>query len=351
MNIIITGIERWEAPLFKRTFKKTFKGHRLQLLKEPITEKNAFKFKNVQILSPFISSQLTKEILCRLPKLKLIATRSTGFDHIDIQECNKRKITVCNVPAYSDNTVAEHTFALMLALARKLVPSIERTKKGDFHCNGLRGADLRGKVLGVVGTGKIGRHVIRIAKGFEMDVLAYTRHPDQQFAKEQRFHYVSLDKLLRTADIITLHCPLTKETHHLINSKNINRIKKGTFLINTARGGLVETDALVQALKKGMLAGAALDVLEEENEMNEEIELLAPGASKKFDMKTLFEQHILLEMGNVIITPHNAFNSDEAVQRLVGTTIKNIHAFINKKPINVVTAGKSRDRKKTMGNK
>ena len=243
---------------------------------------------------------------------------------------------VCNVPAYGENTVAEHTFALILGLSRKLVDCVERTRKGSFELKSLRGFDLQGKTIGVVGCGNIGRHIVRMACGFEMKILVFDLHKEMKFAKKMGLKYVGLDKLLRESDIITLHIPLNKHTFHLINREKIALMKKGALLINTSRGGIIDTDALVKGLRSGKLGGAGLDVLEEECEMAEERELLTKGFAQKCDLKTIVENHILLEMPNVIITPHNAFNTKEALMRILEVTIESVKGFKKGRKINVV---------------
>lgn len=324
-------IEDWEKEYIKRRLKL-----KLDIFEHELNEQVLKKIKDIEILSVFIYSKITKELIRKLPKLKLIATMSTGYDHIDAEECKKRKITVCNVPSYGENTVAEHTFALILALSRKICQSYDRTKKGDFSLEGLRGFDLKDKTIGVIGVGRIGQHVIKIAKGFEMNVLAFDLRKDEKLAKELGFKYASLNEILKNSDIITLHVPYNKQTHHMLNKKNIKLIKKGALLINTARGGLIETEALVKALADKTLSGAGLDVLEEECEIKEEKQLLSKKFPMECDLKTILENHILLEQENVIITPHNAFNSNEALKRILDTTIENIKAFQKGKPINVV---------------
>jgi len=324
--------EEWE----KKYLKERLTQIKLSFFLEPLSLKNISSVADCEIISPFIYSKIDKSILQKLPQLKMIATRSTGFDHIDIEASKGNKIIVCNVPSYGENTVAEHTFALILVLSRKLLDSAERTKSGDFSLDGLRGFDLKGKTLGVVGLGHIGLHVARIAKGFEMNVLAYDIKKDPKLAKKSGFKYAELKDLLSNSDIITLHAPYNKSTHHLINSQNINLIKKGAYLINTARGGLVETTALLKALSEGILAGAGLDVLEEECFIKEEAQLLSKEFPKTCDLKTVLQNHILLQQKNVIITPHNAFNSKEAIERILDTTILNIQSFLNNKPINKI---------------
>ncbi len=330
-KIAFFELEKWEEDYIK----KNLKNFRLKFFRKDLTERNASKIRNFDGIGIFIYSQITQRLLNKLPKLKLISTMSTGYDHIDLAECEKREITVCNVPTYGENTVAEHTFALILALSRKIIESIARTRRGNFSLEGLRGFDLKGKTIGIVGCGNIGRHVARIAKGFGMDILLYDVHKDKKFARQVGAKYVKFDTLLKNSDIITLHAPLLPATRHMINLKNIKLIKKGAILVNTARGGLVDGSAIIKALDKGILSGAALDVLEEEELIKEEKQLL----SRKFPMerqKNVLEEHILAAKDNVIITPHNAFNSHEALARILDTTVKNIKGFFNNRKTNVV---------------
>jgi len=324
--------EKWEEEYLKGKLAQA----ELSFFAEPLSQDNINLALDYQIVSPFIYSQISKDVIQKLPNLKMIATRSTGFDHIDSVFANENKITVCNVPFYGENTVAEHTFALILALSRKMFDSVERARKGDFSLDGLRGFDLKDRTLGIIGMGHIGLHVARIAKGFEMKVLAFDLKQDKKMAKKIGFEYASFEDLLSNSEIITLHAPYNKATHHLINSGNINLIKKGAYLINTARGALIETDALLKALSEGILAGAGLDVLEEEAFVKEEAQLLPKDFDKSCNLKTVLENHILLQQKNVIITPHNAFNSEEALIRILDTTVLNIQSFLNNKPTNKV---------------
>lgn len=331
-KIAFFEIEEWE----KEYILQKLAGQEMSFFTEPLTAGNLNGAKDCDIVSPFIYSKIDKDILSQLPSLKFISTRSTGVDHIDIGEIKNRQIIVSNVPFYGENTVAEHTFALILSLSRKLFDSVDRARKGDFSLEGLRGFDLKEKTLGIVGLGHIGSHVARIAKGFEMDVLAYDINKDERLAKKLGFKYVSFENLLAKSDIISLHAPYNKNTHHLINSGNINLIKKGAYLINTARGQLVETSALLMSLSEGILAGAGLDVLEEECFIKEEAQLLSKEFPKTCDLKTALQNHILLQQKNVIVTPHNGFNSKEALLRILDTTILNIQSFIKNKPQNKV---------------
>lgn len=326
MKIAFFEVEDWE----ENYLKEKLKGNQLSFFKDVLNEKNVETVNDADIISVFIYSKINKNLLDKLKKLKAITTRSTGFDHIDINECRKRKILIFNVPYYGENTVAEHTFALILALSRKIHKSYDRTIRGNFSLEGLRGFDLKGKTLGIVGLGHIGIHVARIARGFEMNVLAYDLKKDTKLSKKLGFKYVSFENLLKNSDIVTLHCPDNKKTHHLLNKENISLIKKGAYLINTARGGLIETKALVKALADGDIGGAALDVLEEESLIKEEIQLLSKNFPKE-NLENLLQNHLLLTFDNVIITPHNAFNSKEALQRILDTTLENINSILNKK--------------------
>ncbi|PIQ79575.1 hydroxyacid dehydrogenase [Candidatus Peregrinibacteria bacterium CG11_big_fil_rev_8_21_14_0_20_41_10] len=321
----------------KKLLIKQLKQHELLFFEEALTIDNVSKVKDVNAVSMFIYSELEKAVLVKMPKLKLIATRSTGFDHVDVGYCNKQKITVCNVPYYGENTVAEHTFALILSLSRNVHKSYVRTLQNDFSIDGLIGFDLKGKVMGVVGAGHIGLHVIRIAKGFGMEVKAFDTNQDSFLAEVLDFEYVSFGELLKTADIISLHVPYNKHTHHLINRENIKLIKKGAILINTSRGGVVEIGALIKALDEGIIAGAGLDVLEGEELIREEKQLLY-NENNVEALKQLVQDHILLGKDNVVFTPHIGFYSEEALQRILETTISNILNFDQKLPTNVVTS-------------
>jgi D-lactate dehydrogenase len=226
--------------------------------------------------------------------------------------------------------------ALILALAKKLIPSVERTRRGDFTLDGLRTFDLEKKTLGIVGLGRIGSHTAKMARSFGMKVIAYSPNADAALAKRLRCRLVGLDELLAKSDIISLHAPLTPETKHMIGAEAIAKMKDGAILVNTARGGLVDAKALVAALDSGKIAAAGLDVLEEECNIKEERQILSPAFASECDLKAVLANHILLNKPNVIVTPHNAFNSNEALRRILDTTIENIKAFEAGKPINVV---------------
>jgi D-lactate dehydrogenase len=330
-KVVFFEVEDWE----KKYIENALSEYQPVLTEEKLEEATAVKFQDAEAISIFIYSEVNKGILDKLPNLKFIATRSMGFDHIDLTACKEKGIIVSNVPTYGAHTVAEHTFALMLAVSRKLIPSVERAKKGDFSSLGLTGFDLFGKTLGVIGTGHIGKNVASLGLSFGMKILAYCHKEDPELvAKGVKF--VSLDELLAGSDVITLHLPHTHDTEHIINSQNIEKFKKGAILINTARGALVETQAILAGLEKGILAGAGLDVLEEENALKEEREFLASEHIMKGDIQTELLDHILLTRDDVVITPHNAFNSIEALHEILETSIGNVRNYINGAPINIV---------------
>ena len=283
-------------------------------------------------LSVFVNSRVGTAAFDRYPKLKVIATRSTGYDHIDIAEAHRRGIAVVTVPSYGVNTVAEFAFALLLTLCRHVALGQGRVQHTQSFVSqqGLTGIDLEGKTMGVVGTGRIGVHAIKIANGFGMKVIAYDAFENDALQATHTFTYVTLDELLLQSDVITLHVPYNEDTHHLINKNNISLIKKGAYLINTARGGVVETEALVEALKNGTLAGAGLDVLEGEGDMATTDEL--PDGRKQIAEANKW----LIASPNVIVTPHVAFDTAEAIERILTTTAENIIAFKNGTPQNVV---------------
>lgn len=329
-------VEAWE----KEYLKNKLRGLELSFFDDVIDKQSLKSIQMVNILSPFIYSKVDRDIIKSLPDLKLITTRSTGFDHIDIKSAAKAKIKIANVPTYGANTVAEHTFALILSLTRKIHKTYERTSRGNFSLEGLRGFDLRDKTIGIIGGGHIGQHVVRIARGFNMKVIVYDVKRDQKLAKRMRYKYVTLSQLMSSSDIITLHAPYNKKTHHIINRRNIKLVKKGALIINTARGGLIDTTALIDGLRSKRLAGIGLDVLEEEKFiLKEEAELLSPHFAGKNEqniseyLETIVEGHMLLVSDRVIVTPHNAFNSREALERILDTTIENVKSCCQNKKI------------------
>lgn len=320
-------------PEMKEYVKKQMKGFDIFVSTEKISEKNINV--NTEILAVFVEAPVTKQIIDRLPSLRMIATMSTGFDHIDLQAAAQKKIPVCNVPTYGENTVAEHAMALMLGLTRKLFPSVKRVKEGVYDFHGLRGVDLKGKTVGVVGTGHIGTHLIKMASAFDTHVIAYDAFPNKTMAKTLGFTYTTLENLLSQSDIISLHTPLLPSTHHLINKKNIKKIKKGAYIINTARGALIDPEALVWGLQNNHIAGVGLDVLEDENLIQNYEEVITCKDDCK--IKTTMFNNIIIDHPNSIVTPHNAFNSAEAITRILDVTVENIKSYLAGKTANDVT--------------
>ena len=335
-KVVFFEVNNFEKRRIPREIKKAGLKIDYILIPDELTKENVHLAKGASVVSVFIYSKLDSELVKALAKMgvKLITTRSTGFNHIDLNACRKNKIVVSNVPCYGATTVAEHTFALILTISRKINEALARTKCGDFSLKGLRGFDLEGKTIGVIGTGRIGREVVRIARGFNMKVICYDIFKNPQVEKVAK--YVDLDTLLSKSDIVTLHLPLLKDTRHILNSNNLNNIKKGAVLINTARGELIETRALINALDSGRISFAGLDVLEAETLFKDK-EMIEKASSKNLEeLKTALLNLDLIKRQNVIVTPHNAFNTEEAATRIIRTTLNNVSSFMQGNPINKV---------------
>lgn len=309
----------------KEYLEDKFSSNDLIFSSEILSDEDLKANPDIEVISTHTDSKITTDVINKLPQLKLIATRTTGFDHIDLKAALEKEITVCNVPTYGENTVAEYAFALLLALSRKIIPSYLRVhNENQFNTTNLQGFDLKNKTIGVIGTGHIGEHVIKIAKGFDMQVLAFDTFPKVDLQSTLGFKYVTLDELLKNSDVVTLHVPLIPQTKHLINTENISKLKKGSVLINTARGPVVETAAILKGIEEKILAGVGIDVFEEETEIHER-KLSRDSALSK-----------IINMENIIVTPHNAFNSKEAEERIIQTTVDNIQSYIEGNPQNLV---------------
>jgi D-lactate dehydrogenase len=291
--------------------------------------------KEAEGIGIFIQSKITTDILKHLPEVKMIATMSTGFDHIDLKACKARNITVCNVPFYGDNTVAEYAFCLILSLARKLKPTLERVEKGVFSRTGLIGTDIKGKTLGLIGTGRIGSYMARLGFAFGMKVIAYDVRPDNRLKEEYGTEFMSLDELLEKADVVSLHVPYLKSTHHLINEERLRLLKPTAILINTSRGKLVDTNAVASALRENRLGGVALDAFEGENVWIEE-EFLKHDDLPAVTLREAMESFSIMRSERAILTPHNAFNTIEALERILTTSVENIKAFFMGRTQNIV---------------
>lgn len=252
--------------------------------------------RDAEVVCSFIHTKFPAETLAALPKLKLLCTRSVGVDHIDTAWCAAHDVTVCNVPDYGSHVIAEHVFALLLSALRHIPEGDRRVEEGTFDYHGLRGMALKGKTLGIVGTGKIGRAVARIAHGFDMKILAVDQCRTVELTERYGVAYVDLPALLAGSDVVTLHLPATPATRHLFNAAAFARMKRGAVLVNTARGTLIDTSALLQALGDGTVALALLDVLEHEENVK--------------------ESAALVRHPHVVTTPHIAFYADDSMRSM-----------------------------------
>lgn len=314
--------------LDKQQFSTALEGtdHRWEYIADSIQPANCNPA--TEVISVFVSSNVTREIIESLPNLKVIACRSTGFNNVDLAAAEQHGVTVLNVPTYGEDTVAEYAFALLLALTRKL-PTVLADEHTEFSFSKLTGCDLAGKTIGVIGTGHIGRKVIKIANGFSMNVIAYDVSPQTSLETTSNFKYIQLDELLSQSDIVSVHVPYLPSTHHILNRERLTRMKPGALLVNTARGELVDTQALTELLTDGYLGGAALDVIEGEALLHyrQESALLHNQNLPKSTLQHEVEISVLKKMPNVILSPHNAFNTIEAIGRINQTTAKNIIDF------------------------
>ena len=292
-----------------------------------LNSKQILMYREADIISVFThSDMLDTSKLSQFPKLKLIATRSTGLNHIDLDYCQKHHIQVKNVPYYGATTVAEFAFGLILNLSRHISQARQDMKFGTIHMQNYIGFDLAGKNLGIIGTGSIGQHMVQLAQGFGMKVLAYDPFPNPKYKK----FYVSWDTLLKKSDIISLHIPSTPKNYHLLNDNAFKKMKKGVLIINTARGDIIDTRALYNALTSGKVGGAGLDVLENEDILfHDDILLKKFQPSEQILLDSTFNLK-LMQHPNVIITPHIAFNTTDALERILVTTFENIKSIVQK---------------------
>ncbi len=318
IKIAFFDTKEYDRDMFDK-YNKNY-NYEITYFKTKLNEETASLAAGHDIVCIFVNDTANKEVLNKLKSLgiKLIALRCAGFNNVEMSALPEG-LTVVRVPAYSPYAVAEHTVGLLLALDRKVYKSYQRTKKYNFSLDGLLGFDINGKTIGVIGTGKIGKIFIKIMKGFGANILAYDVYEDKLAEKELDFKYTSLDEIFKNSDIISLHCPLTKENHNMINNDSISKMKKGVILLNTSRGKLINTKDLVSSLEKGVIGGVGLDVYEDE----EEYFLNDMSASYIRDA----ELSILLSMPNVIITAHQAFFTIEALEKIVSTTFSNIDDF------------------------
>ncbi|MEI8067949.1 MAG: NAD(P)-dependent oxidoreductase [Candidatus Shapirobacteria bacterium] len=323
-KIAFFGVKSWEREIIEKEIVK-LDSFGIGIFEEEVQDNIELAAK-YDIISPFVYSEMNEKVLKQLPNLKMIATRSTGMDHIDCLACSVRKIKVANVPVYGSSTVAEYTFALMLAITRKIVEAHQSVENGEFNPEGLTGVDLNGKTLGIIGLGNIGQNVAKIARAFGMKTIGVDPVLDPKIAKKMCCKMVDLESCLKEADIVTFHVPAIPQTFHMLNKQNIKLMKKGSYLINTSRGAVVETEAIVWALNNKILAGAALDVTEDEI-LLESMSVVMSKKLTKDNLQDILSFHLLRDRDDVVFTPHNAFNTKEAIGRIIATTVENIKSY------------------------
>lgn len=309
-------------PYDRTSFKKTNKDYNYEIkhFESKLTADNAVLAKGYNAVCTFVNDTVDSNVIDILAEcgVEVIALRCAGYNNVDIKHAYG-KIHVVRVPAYSPYAVAEHAAALLLTLNRKTHKAYLRTRESNFSINNLEGFDLFSKTAGVIGCGKIGKVMINILKGFGMRVLVYDSYKDEEYAADTGFEYSSLDKIYSEADIISLHCPLTPETNHLINASSIKKMKEGVMIINTSRGQLIDTQALINGLKTGKIGSAGLDVYEEEaNYFFEDFS----NSMVRDDMLAR-----LLSFNNVVVTSHQAFLTKEALANISATTLENIKEY------------------------
>lgn len=274
--------------------------------------------KGSNVVCVFVNDDVNIDVINKLYEygIKLIALRSAGYNNVDVKAAYG-KIHVVHVPSYSPNSIAEHAIALLLTSVRRIHKAYNRTREYNFSLNGLTGFDLYGKTVGVIGTGKIGRIFIDICKGFKMNVIAYDKYP----IDNSDINYVDLDNLYKESDIISLHCPLNQDTNKMIDKEAINKMKKGVIIVNTSRGGLINTEDLLSGIKDRKIGAACLDVYEEEADI-----FFNDKSGHIMDDELLSR---LISMPNVILTSHQAFLTKEALENIACTTINNILSYFN----------------------
>ena len=309
-------------PYDRTYFDKYGKNYEITYFEEKLNHHTAKITEGFDGVCAFVNSNINKMAVERMHErgVKILAMRCAGFSNVDIAAA-AGKLAVVRVPAYSPHAVAEHALALLLALNRRIYRAYIRTRDFNFNINGLTGIDLYGKTSGIIGTGKIGRTFIDLCKGLGMKVIAYDPYP----AEGSGIEYVPLDTLFRESDVISLHCPLTESSHHIIDREALGKMKDGAFLLNTSRGALVDSEALLEALTAGKLRGAALDVYEEEANLFYE-----DMSDKIIKDDTLA---LLVSRPNVLITSHQAFLTEEALDNIASVTIQNFDEFFAGKPL------------------
>lgn len=323
-TIIFYDSKEYERSFFE---SKLYDKYNLFFNENELTPESNLSYieENCRIISVFTSSRLTKETIDKFNNLKLILTRSVGYSHIDTDYCNSKNIIVANTPHYGDYTVAEFSFGLLLNLLRRICYGIQELKEGDMYPETF-GTELFNKTIGIIGTGAIGSKAVKIAKGFSMNVICHDTNKNTEIEKEYGIKYVDIDTLCKLSDIITLHAPLNPGTYHIIDKDRLSLMQENAVIVNTARGELIDTEALYNALIEKKIKGAALDVLEFE----ETIQNKRPGENLNLkNLRISLINNKLLNLDNVIATPHIAYDTKEAAERILKTTLKNLTEFEN----------------------
>lgn len=317
MKVAMFSTKPYDREFFEEANKDY--GHQITFLEPRLTVHTYTLADGYDAICPFVNDQLDAAVLIRLQRqgTKLVALRSAGFNNVDLTAAEDLGLTVVRVPAYSPYAVAEHTLGLMLALNRKIHRAYNRVRDGNFNLEGFVGFDLRDKTIGIIGTGKIGRVVMQILNGLGCHVIAYDPYPNDEAAKLGK--YVDLPTLFRESDVISLHCPLTPETYHIIDNRALAQMKEGVMIINTSRGALIDTVAAIESIKSGQVGHLGLDVYEEEGD------LFFEDLSDRVIRDDVFSR--LLTFPNVLITGHQAFFTQEALHNIADTTLANIKAF------------------------
>jgi len=324
MKIAIFSAKHYEKEFLDAANLKTH--HEVTYFDFPLNPSTVHVAQDFEAICVFVNDVVNKAVIDNLAtlKIKIIALRCAGFNNVDLKEANLKGIPVVRVPAYSPYSVAEHTVALMLSLNRKIHKAYNRVKEGNFSLEGLVGFDMHGKTVGLIGTGKIGKITANILSGFGCNLIGYDLFPDEE-CKKIGLTYTSLDEIYSKADIISLHCPLTPETKHLINADSLKKMKHGVMLVNTSRGALIDTKAVIKSLKSGQIGYLALDVYEEE------ADLFFEDLSNQIITDDVFSR--LLTFPNVLITGHQAFFTQNALTNIAETTMENMAAFERGEPL------------------
>ena len=333
MTIVVFGSQPYDEHFFNLMNTEKNFGFSFKFIKENLTEKTAILAKGEEVVCAFVNDTINAKVIDTLHSngTRLLALRCAGFNNVDLKAA-EGKIQVVRVPAYSPYAVAEYALGLMLASNRHICQARQRTREGNFSLNGLIGFDMHEKTIGVIGTGKIAKVLIQLLSGFNVHILAYDIYPDENFAQKFGVKYTTPEEIFKHSDIITLHCPLTPESRHIINANAIAQMKPGVMLINTGRGPLIDTNALIDGLKKHIIGAAALDVYEKESDY-----FYTDHSTEIMEDDNLAR---LLSFNNVIISSHQAFFTREALTNIATTTLENIKAYLERKPlVNEVKVG------------